>query len=216
MDRRQVVEDRTALRGLDVDAVDRVDPEEAPVLLLLARGANRTRDAIADAEAEPPHLAGADVDVLVARQQAVAAHEAVALVDDVEDAGCVVEPGALGLALQDRVDEVVLALLGPGVELEVTPDLAELGDAHLAEVRHVEVVALARGLELLLLVVFGHRGAAAAAHLAGATTRPAVAHGALIRSSHRVGVHLWEWESGNGFGLAHAKTCPLADGVGME
>ena len=96
------------------------------------------------------------------------------------------------------------------------PDLAELGDAHLAEVGDVEVVALARGLELLLLVEFADGGAAAAAHLAGTAARAPVAHGALIWSGHRVGIHLLGMESGNGFGLAHAKTCPLADGVGME
>ena len=163
MDRREVVEDRPAAGRLDVDAVDRVDAEEAPVLLLLARGADGARHAIADAQAEAADLARADVDVLEARQEAVAAHEAVALVDDVEDAGRVVEAGALGLALEDRVDEVFLALVRPGVELELAPDLAQLGDAHLAEVGDVEVVPLARGLELLHLVVLGDGGAAAAA-----------------------------------------------------
>ena len=48
-----------------------------------------------------------------------------------------------------------------GVELEVAGDLAELGDAHLAEVGDLEVVPLAGGLELLLLFVFGDGGAAA-------------------------------------------------------
>ena len=207
VDRRQVVEDRPAASRLDVDAVDRVDPEEAPVLLLLARGADGARDAVADAQAEAADLAGADVDVLGARQQAVPAHEAVALVDDVEDAGRVVEAGALRLALEDRVDEVVLALVRPRVELEVAPDLAQLGDAHLAEVGDVEVVALAGGLELLLLVVFGHGGAAAAAHLAAAAARAAVAHGALIRSGHRVGVHLL----GNGIRGARCRARPRQD-----
>ena len=70
--------------------------------------------------------------------------------------------GALGLALEDLVDEVVLALAGRGVELEVARDLAELGDAHLAEVADLEVVPLAGGLEFLLLLEFGDGGAAAA------------------------------------------------------
>jgi hypothetical protein len=56
------------------------------------------------------------------------------------------------LALQDLVDELVLAIVGPGVELELAADLAELCDAHHAEVADVEVVALARGLEFLLLL----------------------------------------------------------------
>ena len=132
-----------------------VDPEHAPVLLGLARGAHGARDAIADAQAEAADLAGADVDIVRAGQQAVAAHEAEALVDDVEDAGRVVVAGALGLALEDEIDEDVLALAGGGLDFEVAGDLAELGDAHLAEVGDLEVVPLAGGLELLLLLVFG-------------------------------------------------------------
>src|SRR6185503_5178314 len=133
-----------------------VDPEHAPVLLGLARCADGARDAVADAQAEAAHLAGADVDVLRAGQQAVPAHEAEAFVDDVEDAGRVRVAGALCLALEDAVDEVVLAVAGRGVELEVAPDLAELGHAHLAEVADLEVVPLLGGLELLLLLVFGY------------------------------------------------------------
>ena len=85
-----------------------------------SRGARTApRHAVADAQAEAADLAGADVDVVGAGQQAVAAHEAEALVDDVEDAGRVGVAGALGLALEDLVDEVVLALAGGGVELEL-------------------------------------------------------------------------------------------------
>ena len=159
VDRGQVAEDGPAAGGLDVDAVDRVDPEHPPVLLGVARGADGAADAVADPEAEPADLARADVDVVRARQQAVAAHEAEALVDDVEDAGRVGVAGPLGLALEDALDEVVLALLGAGLELELAPDLAELGDAHLAEIGDVEVVPLAGGLELLLLFEFGDRRA---------------------------------------------------------
>ena len=123
VDRRQVAEDRAAAGGVGVDAVDRVDPEHAPVLLGLARGADGAADAVADAQAEATDLARADVHVVRARQEAVPAHEPEALVDDVEDAGRVVVAGALGLALEDPLDEVVLALLGAGLELEVLADL---------------------------------------------------------------------------------------------
>ncbi len=159
MDRRQVTEDGAATGTLGVDAVDRVDPQHPPVLLRLARRAHGARDAVADAQAGAAHLAGADVHVLGARHQAMAAHEPEALVDDVEDAGGVGMTGALGLALEDPIDELVLALAGRGVDLEVAPDGAQLGDAHLAEVTHVEVVALARGLDLLLLLELAHGSA---------------------------------------------------------
>ena len=46
------------------------------------------------------------------------AHEAVALVDDVEDAEGVVEAGALGLGLEDLVDEVLAAVGRGAVDLE--------------------------------------------------------------------------------------------------
>jgi hypothetical protein len=102
----------------------------------------------------------------------MAAHEPEALVDDVEDAGRVIVSGALGLALEDPIDELVLAFAGGGVELELATDRAELGDAHLAEVADVEVVALAGGLELLLLLEFGDGGAV---HALRATAWSAVA-----------------------------------------
>jgi hypothetical protein len=46
-----------------------------------------------------------------------------------------------------------------GLELELATDLAELVDAHLAQVADIEVVSLARSLELLLFFEFAHRGA---------------------------------------------------------
>jgi hypothetical protein len=61
-------------------------------------------------------------------------------------------PGVLGLSLEDAIDELVLAVAGGRIELEVAADRAELGDAHLAEVGDIEVVPLAGRLELLLLL----------------------------------------------------------------
>ena len=199
VDRGQVAEDRPAAGRLDVDAVDRVDPEHAPVLLGLARGADGAADAVADPEAEAADLAGADVDVVRARQEAVAAHEAEALVDDVEDAGRVGVAGALGLALEDPLDEVVLALLGAGLELEVAADRAELGDAHLAEVGDVEVVPLAGGLELLLLLVFGD----------GARARPSGRGGADDDSAERWSGPSW----GMGWEVPSGKDMEAASGL---
>ena len=110
VDRRQVPEVRAAAGGVGVDAVDAVDADQAPELLALARRADGAGDAVADAEAEAAHLARRDVDVVGAGQQAVAAHEAVAVVHDVEDAEGIVQPGTLGLRLEDLVDEIVAAV----------------------------------------------------------------------------------------------------------
>jgi len=49
----------------------------------------------------------------------MAAQEAETFVDDVEDAGRIVVAGAFGLALEDEVDEDVLALAGFSFDLEV-------------------------------------------------------------------------------------------------
>ncbi len=192
VDRRQVAEDRAATGGVGVDAVDRVDPEHAPVLLGLARGAHGARDSVADAQAEAADLARADVHVLGARQQAVPTHEAEALVDDVEDAGGVGVAGALGLALEDLVDQVVLAV-DRCVDLELPTDLSELGDAHLAQVADFEVVALARRLDLLLLLELRHGSAEGGL---AASSRTAIA-GTLVGAwaGHLVGV---TWVRGGG------------------
>jgi hypothetical protein len=84
----------------------------------------------------------------------VPAKEPEALVDDVEDARRVRMAGALRLALQDPLDEIVLAFLGSGLELEIAADGTKLRDAHLAEVGDLEVIPLAGGFDLELLVVF--------------------------------------------------------------
>ena len=73
----------------------------------------------------------------------------------------------LSLALEDALDEIVLAFLGARLELEVATNLTQLVDAHVAEVGDVEIVPLAGGLELEILLVFGDRGARR--HLRSAT-----------------------------------------------
>ncbi len=97
------------------------------------------------------------------------AHEPEALIDDVEDAARVVVARALRLALQDLVDEDVLALRTGGIEFEVARDLAEFRHAHFAKVGDLEIVTLARSLDLLLLLEFGYRSSAAATDRGAAT-----------------------------------------------
>ena len=105
----------------------------------------------------------------------MAAHEAEALVDDVEDAARVGVAGSLGLALQDLVDQDVLALGGRRLELEVARDLPELCDAHLAKVADLKVVAFAGGLEFLLLFELRDGGASATSADGVAAARTTVA-----------------------------------------
>jgi len=52
----------------------------------------------------------------------MAAKEAEAFVDDIEDAARVIEAGTFCLALQDPIDQILLALLGAGLELEIAAD----------------------------------------------------------------------------------------------
>ena len=189
VDRRQVVEVRPATSGLDVDAVHGLDPQQAAVLLAFDRRTGGAADAIPDAQAEAADLGRGDVDVVGARQQAVAAHEAVALVDDVEDAGGVDVAGALRLALEDAVDEVVLAIGRNRIEVEVARDGSELRHAHGAQIGDIEVVPLARGFELLQLVVLRHGGTTGG----GAPTRATIS-GTRVRTvrGHGEGDHLGE------------------------
>ncbi len=117
----------------------------------------------------------------------MAAHEPEALVDDVEDAGRVDVAGALALALEDPVDELLAPFLRGRLDLEIAADGAQLRHAHRAQIRDVEVVALARGFELLHLVVFAYRRAADG----HAATRPPIA-GTRVRTvrGHGVGFTL--------------------------
>ena len=168
MDGGEVVEDGPSPRHVHVDAVHGIDAQEAPVLLAFAWRADGAAYAVPDSQAETAHLAGRHIHVVRTWQQAVPSKEAEALVDDVENSAGVVEARALRLAFQDPLDQVFLALLGAGLELELAADLAELVDAHLAQVGDVQIIAFAGGLELGGLVVFGYGGTAH--DLAGAAT----------------------------------------------
>ena len=128
VDRGQGVEVRPAPGGLRIDPVDRVDAHEAPVLLAVLGRARDARDPVAGAQPEAPDVAGADVDVIGAGHEAAPAHEAVAVIDDVEDAGHVLLAATLGLALHDALDELVLGqTVGVG-DLQITADAHQLVD----------------------------------------------------------------------------------------
>ena len=105
---REVLEAGAAASRLGVEPGDGVDPQQRRVLLVVGGGPAGPLDEVALAQGEPPRLADRHVDVLGRRQVAVAAHEAVALVAQVEQAahldqvtlvGAVLGRAALQLAL---------------------------------------------------------------------------------------------------------------------
>ena len=146
----------------------------------------------------------------------MAAHEPEALVDDVEDAGGVGVAGALGLALEDAIDESSLRSdVDLGLELEVLADGPELRLAHRAEIGDVEVVPLASGLDLLHLVELAH----GRAHRAlGSTTRTTVT-GTLIALVGTDGRHMGrthEWDGAGPWARAELLRCAGLGGNGVS
>ena len=105
-DRRQALELRPALRLLRVDAVDRLDAQQAVVLLRVLRLPHLPGDVVAAAQAEAPDLRLRDVDVVRARDQSVAAQEAEAVVEDRQHAAGEDVAVALRLPLEDAEDQL--------------------------------------------------------------------------------------------------------------
>ncbi len=116
----------------------------------------------------------------------MAAHESEAFVDDVEDAGGVGMARALGLGLEDPIDELLAADVDLRLELEILADGPELLLGHRAEIGDVEIVALAGGFDLLHLVEFADRWAHRAL---GSAARAAIA-GTLVALVGTGGRHL--------------------------
>ena len=88
--------------------------------------ADDAADAVAGAQAGAAHLAGRHVNVVRRGHQPAAAQEAVAVVDDIEDAGHEDLAALLDLALHDPLDEIVLAHGLGVVDVEVAADLDQL------------------------------------------------------------------------------------------
>src|SRR3990172_6979478 len=135
------VEIGSPLGRLWIDPIDRLDPHQAPVLLAVLGLADGAAHAVARAQAETPDRRRRDVDIVQAGHKAVPAQEAVAVVDDVEDAGHVDRATTLDLALQDALDQVVLAHLGRVGEAQLAADMDQL-----VEVLALEFVDVHRGI----------------------------------------------------------------------
>ena len=108
-DGRQVVEVGPPLGDLRIEAVDRLDAQQAEVLLALLGRAHLAGDHVARAQAEAANLRLGDVDVVGAGQEALLAQEAEAVLDDLQHAAAEDVALLLGLGLQQAKDEVLLA-----------------------------------------------------------------------------------------------------------
>ena len=137
MDGRQGIEVRAALGGLGIDAIDRLDAQQAPVLLAFLGRTTDTRHAITGPQAESTHLAGADVDIVRAGHEAATAHEAEAILDDIQHARSKLLAAALHLALEDALDKGVLAHVVGTDDFQVAADLHQLPDVLALQLIHV-------------------------------------------------------------------------------
>src|SRR5581483_7326034 len=157
--RGEVLEPGPHARLVGRHAADRVDAQQGGVLLVVAGGAAGALDVIALAQGEAPHLADGDVDVTPARQVAVGAQEAEALVAQVEEA-CHRDGLALVLLLLAAALQVTAgaATSTTAVAVAAAPAtvaaVAGLGPEVLLTLALVALALLALGLRLRL----GRRG----------------------------------------------------------
>ena len=136
-DRNERVEVRTALGGLGVDRVDRVDAKQAPVLLLVLGRPGLAGHPVPGPQAEAANLRGADVDVVGRRHDAVTAQEPEALIDDLQDPlrdarlAILVEARASGCQrhrVEQLEDEVLVLHLLCAFDAVLGRELAQLVD----------------------------------------------------------------------------------------
>ena len=128
MDRREFLEMWPLASLVGLHAVDGLDAHQAPILLALLGWAGDAGHAVSGAEAEAADVTGADIDVIGAGHEPAPAHEAIAIVDDVEDAGRVALPATLSLALHDLLDKLALGEVTCVCNVEVTTDTRQLTD----------------------------------------------------------------------------------------
>jgi hypothetical protein len=118
--RRQVLEQDLALGVFGLAEVDLADLEQREVALAVLRRADLARDGVAGAQVEAADLARRDVDVVGAGEVGAVrrAQEAEAVLQDLQHAVAVDVLAALGVALEDREDDVLLARAGHVLEAD--------------------------------------------------------------------------------------------------
>ena len=155
IERREVVEEDLLARDVGMLEVDRLDFDQGEVALAFLRRAHLAGDGVAGAQVEAADLRRRNVDVVRTGQVVVLgrAQEAEAVRQALQHAFGEDQARLLGLRLQDREDQVLLAHAGGVLDAELLGDLGEIGKLHLLE--HADVERLG-GLGLLA------RGSAAA------------------------------------------------------
>ncbi|KXK48828.1 MAG: hypothetical protein UZ13_03507 [Chloroflexi bacterium OLB13] len=114
-DRRQILEIGPHLVLVWRDAVDRVDPQQAVILLVVFRRSHLPDDHIAGAQVEPLDLRLRDVDVVRPRKILVSTQESHPVMRDFEHAAAQLEAAAFGVGAHELQDQI--RLLEPAVSL---------------------------------------------------------------------------------------------------
>ena len=194
--RRQVLEEHLALRVLRRVVVDLADLEQREVALAVLRRADQPGDRVARAQVEAADLARADVDVVGAGEVGAVggAQEAEAVLQDLEHAFAEDVLAVLGVRLQDREDDVLLA--GPGEILEAHRfgELHQRGRRPRLELGEIHAVLgrfeLRSRYDVELFVVgelLAHRPAAAALAAAATASVAAIALAIAVTAAALVG-----------------------------
>ena len=146
VERRQVVEQDLVTGRLGRLEVDRLDLQQREVALALLRRADLAADRVARAEVEAADLRRRHVDVVGPGEVVLVrrAQEPVALRHDLEHALREDLAVALGLGLQDREQEVLLAHARRVLDLELLRELRQV--LHALALQVADVGALARHL----------------------------------------------------------------------
>jgi len=129
-DGRQRLIAHARLQHFRTHAVDRLDAQQAVVLLVVLGHAHLAIDHVAGLQADAPNLRVGDVDVILARQIGPGAQEAHCLfvvLDDLQHAAAEVVAARLCVGLHDPEDEILLLHRRITGELHVAADVAQLG-----------------------------------------------------------------------------------------
>ena len=152
MQRRQFVEGDLVGQQVRVLVVDRLDPQQGEVALVLLGRADLPGNGRARLQAEAADLAGRDVNVVRAGEVVVvgAAEEAEAVGQDFQRPLAVHQAVELDPLLEDPEDQVLLLDAGVVGEVFLAGLLDQLGHRHLLQLGDVRVAGL---LDLLVAVV---------------------------------------------------------------